>query len=236
MKHPVYLLESQMVTLEKGLRELMMEIHPEALTAFRRYIDLILGWNRRISLISTTDESRIVEKHILPSLAIYPHIPDEPINWLDVGSGAGFPAIPLKIIRRDPELLMVESRRKKAIFLMKVIRELNLRGSEVVWSRLEELPADRKYDLITARAVENPHLVLREASRRLQPSGLIFYLRDRRGVEDFRRNMPHGLSVDSIVKLPGFTRTPRLYLIKLRLCDEEGEIDKDRRKGEPEPL
>jgi len=221
MKHPVYLLENQMVALNKGIKKVLGEISEEQAAKFRKYIDLILGWNRKISLISTGDENRIVEKHILPSLGLCKYIPNETLNWMDIGTGAGFPAIPVAIIKNEPRLLVVESTRKKAVFLMRVIRELELNNAKAIWGRFEELTGDRTFHIISARAVSNPLKVVKKASQRLTPHGQIFYIRDKRGVKDFQTNLPKSLTINEIIKLPSFTRDPRLYLMKIGLETSE---------------
>ena len=205
-----------MVTLEKGIKKLSKDgivIDDSRLAQFRKYIDLILGWNRKAPLISYGDEARIAQKHILPSLSLLKLIPEKDEKWLDIGSGAGFPAIPIKIFRDSISLDMLEVNGKKHTFLTKTIRDLELNRCNVIQSRLENLPDAILYNLITAWAVEKPEMIIREASRILHPEGRIIYLKDRRGVAEFENFIPPVLKIADVVKLPNFTRSPRLYAI-----------------------
>jgi 16S rRNA (guanine527-N7)-methyltransferase len=118
-----------------------------------QYIRLLLEWNQRINLISPNDEDRIAERHILESLAVLSvwDFPKES-TVLDLGSGGGFPGIPLKIIRPDLAMTLLESRQKKALFLNAVVRELKLENCRVVNARAEEISGE-KFSIVIARAV-----------------------------------------------------------------------------------
>ncbi|MDZ7364053.1 MAG: 16S rRNA (guanine(527)-N(7))-methyltransferase RsmG [candidate division KSB1 bacterium] len=118
-----------------------------------RYLRLLLEWNQRINLISPNDEDRIAERHILESLAVLSvwDFPKES-TVLDLGSGAGFPGIPLKIIRPDLAMTLLESRQKKVLFLNTAVRELKMENCSVVNARAEE-PSGEKYSIVIARAV-----------------------------------------------------------------------------------
>lgn len=119
----------------------------------QKYIALLLDWNQRINLISPNDEERIAERHILESLAVLSAWPfPQNASVLDLGSGAGFPGIPLKIIRPDLAMTLLESRQKKTFFLNAAVQELNLSNCRVVNARAEELPKER-FSIVIARAV-----------------------------------------------------------------------------------
>jgi len=124
----------------------------------QQFAEIVGDWNQRINLISRRDVQHLWENHILPSLfaSVLIDIPQN--SWvLDMGSGGGFPAIPLNILRPDLQLLMVESIRKKARFLAHAIAELRLGNAIVVNERLEILGKRGefrgKFHVITARAV-----------------------------------------------------------------------------------
>ncbi len=119
---------------------------------------MLLEWNRGFSnLISASDESRLVERHILESLAPAAWIRETgPKRIMDFGSGGGFPAIPLALAGVGEQWLLVESRRNKTLFLRKVSEEIELRGIEVELGRLEMLLGDSsrigRFDAFTSRA------------------------------------------------------------------------------------
>lgn len=131
----------------------------------RQFCELVEAWNRRINLVSQQDAARLWERHLLPSIIPLRFVEIPPESWiLDVGSGGGFPAIPLKILRPDLQMLLVDSVRKKTLFLQKAISDLGLEKIAVANRRVEEL-ANRaelreRFDLITARAVGAIELLL----------------------------------------------------------------------------
>jgi 16S rRNA (guanine527-N7)-methyltransferase len=129
-------------------------------SAFERYEEALLEWNSRFNLTAIRDMEGIRSKHFLDSLSCLLVMRDNPPGRLiDVGTGAGFPGIPLKIILRDMRLTLVESVGKKAEFCRHIISTLRMENVNVVQSRAEELGKDRKhreqYDWAVARAVAN---------------------------------------------------------------------------------
>lgn len=110
-------------------------------------------WNRRLNLTAITKESEIVIKHFIDSMHLAPYISDED-NLLDIGSGAGFPIIPLKIIKPETDMVSVDSVAKKINFQRHIIRLLGLQGIEALHVRGEELPERYagKFSFITSRA------------------------------------------------------------------------------------
>lgn len=145
------------------------------LSKFWTYLELLLSWNRRINLFSRGDEPYLVFRHILPSLAPLAVLPEGPFRSVDIGSGAGFPGIPIKILRRDIRITLAESRRMRALFLRKVVEELGLEGVEVIWTRAEELARDpahrRSYDWALARAVTDLPTLIEYATPLLSEGG-----------------------------------------------------------------
>lgn len=130
------------------------------LEAFRRYEQLLLEWNQRINLTAIRNPEMIRIKHFLDSLTCLLAIKNSgSLQVIDVGTGAGFPGLPLKIACPSLRLTLVESVRKKALFCQTVIAELELSGVTVLNLRVEEtaqLPEHReRYDWALARAVAN---------------------------------------------------------------------------------
>ncbi len=114
-------------------------------------------WNERVNLTAIDDEAGIVVRHFLDSLRCALSWGDAPGSLVDVGAGAGFPGLPLKILRPELRLTLVESVAKKAAFLRHVVDMLGLAGVEVVVARAEALGRDAahrgRYDVAVARAV-----------------------------------------------------------------------------------
>lgn len=130
----------------------------EQLNQFYEYMNLLLEWNEKINLTAITDPNEVILKHFIDSLTINKYI-KENSTLADVGTGAGFPGIPLKIVRPDLKITLVDSLNKRINFLNEVINKLNLVNIETVHSRIEDFGKDKKYresfDFVTARAVAN---------------------------------------------------------------------------------
>lgn len=142
---------------QKACKSLQIELTEEHLNKFKLYSKELKRWNKRINLVSRkSDTPKDIYRHFLDSLLILKaiKIPLE-TNLLDLGSGAGFPGLPLKILRKDIFLTLLESKRKKAFFLHHIVDLLNLKNTNVINQRAEELSSSsnyfEKYDLITAR-------------------------------------------------------------------------------------
>ncbi len=124
---------------------------------FARYSAELRAWNTRVNLTAITDEREIVTRHFLDSLRCALSWGEHPSRLIDVGSGAGFPALPLKILLPELHVTLVESVGKKAAFLRHIIATLDLRDVTVVTARAEVVGRDprhrEQYDVVTARAV-----------------------------------------------------------------------------------
>jgi len=121
------------------------------------YVLELFKWNDRAALLSRKDEARVVERHVMDSLSLLAFLRDtEGLTLLDLGSGAGFPAVPLKLAAPRMFVAMVESVRKKALFLSALIEKLSIQGARVFCARAEDRPwaADHPngFDVVTSRA------------------------------------------------------------------------------------
>lgn len=128
------------------------------LKQFFNYMNLIINWNEKINLTAITDPEEIILKHFIDSLTIVKVVNDADCV-VDVGTGAGFPGIPLKICMPDLKIVLVDSLNKRINFLNTVIDELGLFNITTVHSRVEEFARNdlyrEKFDVVTARAVAN---------------------------------------------------------------------------------
>ena len=143
--------------LAAGARELDLDLSPAQLDQFSRYADLLLEWNLRFNLTSIVDLRDIVIKHFLDSLSAARSIPPGPIKLIDVGAGAGLPGLPIKLVRPDVSLTLLEATRKKCDFLKAVVDDLQLTSVQIVNGRAEEAgrAAEHReqYDIAIARGV-----------------------------------------------------------------------------------
>jgi 16S rRNA (guanine527-N7)-methyltransferase len=141
------------------------ETVPDALyTQLSAYLDLLLKWNSRTNLTAVRTPEEIVQRHFGESLFAGRHLGPYS-TLLDFGSGAGFPGLPIAILRPDLSVTLAESQNKKATFLREVVRSLRL--SVEIWpARVETMPESRKFDIVTLRAVDNMPAAIAAASPR----------------------------------------------------------------------
>jgi 16S rRNA (guanine527-N7)-methyltransferase len=148
------------------------------------YIDILQRWNARINLTAIRDEKEIVTRHFGESLFAAAHLFPTPQSKApskapaptaaDVGSGAGFPGIPIKLWAPQIALTLIESNQKKTTFLREVVRRLTLTNVNIQNARAEDVPA--KFDLVTLRAVEQFKKILPVSANLLAPSGRLALL------------------------------------------------------------
>lgn len=138
----------------------------------QRYLDLLVKWNHKINLTAEKDPDSILKRHVFDSLQ-YSRVLKPDFRVMDIGSGAGFPGIPLKIIFPEMPLLLVESQRKRCSFMETVVRELELVQSEVINVRAEDIPTAREgqFDAVIFRAVSSLKQCLTLGERFVAPGG-----------------------------------------------------------------
>ena len=132
--------------LVDGARELGLDLPEETLASFDRYVALLRSWNERMNLVSRGSLATVESRHILDSLTALLAFEGAPTgSVIDVGSGAGFPGLPLKIVYPQIDLTLLEGTGKKVRFLEAAIKELGLEGVDAVSERAETLGRDREY-------------------------------------------------------------------------------------------
>jgi 16S rRNA (guanine527-N7)-methyltransferase len=136
------------------------------------YLDLLVKWNHKINLTAEKDPDSILKRHVFDSLQ-YSRAFKPGLRLMDIGSGAGFPGIPLKIIFPEMPLVLVESQRKRCSFMKTVVRELELVQTEVINVRAEDIPAirDGQFDAVIFRAVSSLNQCLKLGERFVAPGG-----------------------------------------------------------------
>ena len=149
-------------TFNEGLLEkastIGVRFSVEQMDKFYKYMNLLIEWNEKINLTAIIEPNEIILKHFIDSITILKDIKDGSIV-VDVGTGAGFPGIPLSIMNPTLKITLVDSLNKRLIFLQEVINELDLKNVELVHARAEEFGRNKKYrekfDVATSRAVAN---------------------------------------------------------------------------------
>lgn len=143
-----------------GLKKLNIEITDIQTEQFEKYSDLLKEWNEKINLTAITDDDGISIKHFLDCILLLKYIDiTENASVADIGTGAGFPGLPVKIMRSDVSLCLVDSLNKRINFLNEVKTQLGLDDVQCIHSRAEELARKREYrekfDFVLSRAVAN---------------------------------------------------------------------------------
>lgn len=162
--------------LIKGMKELGITPSKEQVNAFMTYLPELKKWNKAYNLTAMKTDEDIIIKHFLDSLLYLKAIPEGTIKIADVGSGAGFPGIPMKIIRPEIETTLIEPSRKKSAFLRHIIRQLGLEKIEVIEKRVEDvggpLAAPLLFDVAVTRALFEIKDFIKRASHIVKKGGL----------------------------------------------------------------
>jgi 16S rRNA (guanine527-N7)-methyltransferase len=168
---------------ESAIADLLTPYLPDVpsglLPQLSTYLDLLLKWNARTNLTAIREPEEIVRRHFGESLFAARHLDSGATTLLDFGSGAGFPGLPIALLRRDITVTLAESQNKKAAFLREAIRSLGLFSeltAEVWPNRVEAMPINRQFHTVTLRAVDNMKAALPAAIARIAPEGQLVIL------------------------------------------------------------
>lgn len=158
--------------LDRAVREAGLGALPEKAKArFGAYLDLLLKWNKRLSLTGIREPEAILRRHFVECIQCAEALPlATGSTLLDFGSGAGFPGIPIAICRPEIRVILAESQGKKAAFLQEAVRQLEL-SAEVWDGRVEAMPRERQFSAVTLRAVDSMEMASRAAVSRIAPEG-----------------------------------------------------------------
>ena len=141
-------------TIRRALGEFLIAVSDSQVLQIQQYMRILLAWNEKINLTSIRDPLEILNRHFCECMYAAATVPVEDGRLADVGSGAGFPGLPLKIIRPALQVVLIESNVKKATFLAEVIRDLGLTDARVLVSRYEELAEEvAPLDFVCSRAL-----------------------------------------------------------------------------------
>jgi len=173
--------------LVTGAEQLGITLTSQVVERFLFYIKELKKWNQRINLTSLATDRDIAAKHFLDSLTIAPFLHDA-TQVLDIGTGAGFPGLPLKIFAPSIKVLLLESSQKKCAFLRHIVRGLKLAGVEIVHGRAEDKKMIERYgggfDLVLSRALADLLTSLQLALPYVKEGGRIVGMRGRQGEQE----------------------------------------------------
>jgi len=206
----------------EGLRRLNIELTAQQREQFERYQQELLDWNKRVNLTAITDPEEVLLKHFLDSLSLLMVSDRAEVRLLDIGAGAGFPGLPLKIVRPQWEVMLLEATGKKVTFLEHIIETLQLKNVLAVHARAEELAHKAEYrgkfDVVTARAVASLPMLLEYAAPYCKVRGQIILLKKGEIAEELERGKRAAkqvgawLKADIAVDLPGLDDGRRLLV------------------------
>ncbi|MBN2011064.1 16S rRNA (guanine(527)-N(7))-methyltransferase RsmG [candidate division KSB1 bacterium] len=185
------IIEKQIEVLATQENKYSRLINANVVPFFEQYYRELIDWNQKINLISRKDHDRIVCKHFVESLSIL-HVAGikKSARIIDVGTGAGFPGIPIKIIRPDIDMTLLDSKRNKMIFLGQLISVLGLSNISLVNERAENIIGESDYrcrfDIVIARAVTNLSTLWKWAGILLKENGFLLALKGNNIIDEIR--------------------------------------------------
>jgi len=173
--------------LVEGARELGVTVSDDKLDLFLLYLENLKKWNEGINLTAIKDDREIVLNHFIDSLSIVPFIENDK-SLLDIGSGGGFPGIPLKIVHSGLKVTLLDSANKKVSFMNDTVRKLQLKNIHAVWGRAEDInnkvPRE-SFDYVVTRAVGSISDTARLSSPYVSENGAIVLMRGKKGPKEW---------------------------------------------------
>lgn len=201
--------------LTRRARRAKLAVAPDVAQAFEAYFTLLDRWNAKINLTALSlrpPDDEAFDRLLIEPLSAARYVPDESDVWIDLGSGGGSPAIPLKVVRSKLRLTMVESKVRKAAFLREAVRTLNLADAAVENVRIEVLAATPAWrgsaSVVTVRAVKADPTLFAHAAELLESNGRLLLFRP--------TNTPIGAKSFEHMETVQLTDTPRAFLAILR--------------------
>lgn len=184
------------------LEKINIILTEEQIEKLDKFYKLLIEWNKKINLTRIEDEKEVYLKHFYDSLTIVKVVDLNKINTLcDVGTGAGFPGIVLKIVFPNLKITLIDSLQKRVNYLNTIINELNLNNIEAVHARGEEYKG--KFDLVTSRAVANIEKLVKYTMHLVSPSGIFVAMKgdiDNELTEDIKRKLSKKYKITKIEK------------------------------------
>ena len=173
---------------KKGLKEIDISCSEGQINAFMTCLSELGKWNRAYNLTALKTDEEIIVKHFLDSLLYLRVFPEGALKLADIGSGAGFPGIPVKIIRPETDITLIESSGKKAAFLRHIIRLLKLSAINVLEQRAEALTEEHEktFDVIVSRATFSIREFLKTACPYVKENGILVLSKGPKACEELK--------------------------------------------------
>ena len=198
--------------LAQGTVELGLQVSADVCSKLLDYLALIAKWNRVHNLTAVRDSTKMVSAHLLDCLAIVPYLHAGTV--LDVGSGAGFPGIPLALMWPQAHVILLDSNHKKAAFLRQAVIELGLKNVEVICERVESWHPQRTFDLVISRAFSDLPEFVRLAGRLCSSNGRVVTMKGVYPDEELAQ-LPDDFVLHSAkpLKVPGLSAARHLVML-----------------------
>jgi len=164
----------------KSVRELGIDLDEDKINKLDRFYHLLIEWNNKINLTTIVKEEDVYLKHFYDSLTLFKEVDlTKDLYLCDVGTGAGFPGIVLKIVFPQLKMTLIDSLQKRITYLNEIIKELDLHDIEAIHSRMEDYSKtnEEKFDIITARAVANVKVLSEICVRALKVNGRLVFMK-----------------------------------------------------------
>lgn len=173
----------------EGAKAFGIHLDEKTIEAFDLYLQQLLKWNQKINLTAIRSEKGIIQKHFLDSLSVYPCLLN-PFSLLDIGSGAGFPGIPLKMVQPFLEVTLIDSVRKKVDFQKHIIRTLGLKGIEAIHGCVQDKEIIQtmrgRFDMAISRAFSDLRTLLILSFPFLKTGGTVLAMRGEMDSEEIQ--------------------------------------------------
>lgn len=189
---------SELAQLHQGAAGLGLVLTPAAAGALVQLIDILQAGNAQFNLTAIRDREGILRKHLLDSLSVQPYL--RGIRIADIGTGAGFPGLPLAIVNPQRHFVLVESTGKKARFVVQAAAQLSLGNVEVVTQRAEDYDPPQPFDSVIARALAALATFVGYAGHLCAPDGRLLAMKGREPGEEIAA-LPRGFRVAALHRL-----------------------------------
>lgn len=198
--------------LDDGAKQMGIELDESQVEALWRYAHMLRERNEHVNLTSIVSPEGILTLHMLDSLSVAPHLGDAR-RIIDVGTGGGFPGVPLAVACPQREFTLIDGTQKKIRFVAETVAALDIRNVQAVAARAENFPGKKDFDVVIVRAVGTLADVLHNAGKLLAPHGRLLAMKGR-APDDEIKDLPRGWQAEVIrLHVPGLDAERHLVVI-----------------------
>ncbi|MBQ9673340.1 MAG: 16S rRNA (guanine(527)-N(7))-methyltransferase RsmG [Ruminococcus sp.] len=230
-------------TLTILFKETNIELTPLQIQQFQKYYELLIEWNEKINLTAITESKEVAIKHFFDSVTLLMNVNVKSnAKLIDVGTGAGFPSIPIKIMRPDINITLLDSLNKRLVFLTEVCTQLNIKA-DIIHKRAEEGGRDKKlremFDIAVSRAVANLNTLSEYCMPYVKVGGTFVAMKGKNGAEELKsaekaiKLLSGEVSDVSEFKLPNGDERTIITIKKFKNCPKQYPRQSVKIKNDP---